>query len=347
MVENKKAYLSILFFMKERPSVIKKAYLYISRNQHALRERLEEIKNYVISDKDTSTELKEFDTGDTLSLEDFEGFVSSASLFSERKIAVLENIENAPASFQKKAAEKVSEDGGADIVFIFTSSNERINRSLLEKVKEVGTIRKIKPPVAGDLMNWLENKARDDGISFTDDAKFLLVDNVNLDMKLLKNEYKKLEDYISSEDKKTIDKDTVKFLVSRVYSLKIFDLVDFLGERDKNRSLEALEDILNEDKNLLGLITLIHRMFKSMLYIKNDEGKSSVTGYLSRNINMPPYFIGKMVNKYIRYSKNYSEAEIIRIINILNDYDIGLRRSIVDNSKIIKTMIAQIVDVKV
>ncbi len=332
--------------MKELPARIKKAYLYISRNQNALKEKLEEIKKYVISDKDTSTDLKGFDADYISSLEDFEGYISSPSLFSERKIAVLENIERSPTSFQKRVAEKISEDGRTDIVFIFTSLNGRLSKALMDKIKGVGIIRKIKPPVVGDLLKWLEKNAGDDEIRFTDDAKFLLVNNVNLDMQLLKNEYRKLSDYISSEDEKTIDKDTVKFLVSRVYSLKIFDLVDFMGERDKNKSIEALKNILNEDKNLLGLITLIHRMFKSILYIKNDEGNSSVTDYLSRNINMPPYFIGKMVNKYIRFSRNYSEVETIKIISILNDYDINLRKSVVENSNIIKTMIARIIDTK-
>jgi hypothetical protein len=88
-------------------------------------------------------------------------------------------------------------------------------------------------------------------------------------------------------------------------------------------------------------------MFKSMLYIKTDQGKGSVTDYLTANINMPPYFIGKMVNKYIKFSRNYSQEEIIDIIEMLNDYDIELRRSIVDNSKLIKTMIARITGIKI
>lgn len=333
--------------MKEHSTALKKAYLYISRNEHALREKIGEIKSYITGADDTGIDLKSFDTGDSASLEDFDGFVSSPSLFAERKIAVLENIERAPAGFQKKAAEKLSKDGGTDTVFVFTASNERINKALMEEIEYKGVIKKIRPPVAGDLLKWLEEKSTSDGITFTDDARFLLMENVNLDMNLLKSEYGKLFDYISSEDKKIIDRDAVKFLVSRMHSLKIFDLMDFMGERDKNRSLEALEDILKEDKNLLGLITLIHRMFKSMLYIKTDEGKGSVTDYLSRNINMPPYFIGKMVNKYIKFSRNYSEAEIIKIIAMLNDFDIDLRKSVIDNSKLVKTMIARITDMKI
>jgi DNA polymerase III delta subunit len=328
--------------MSDNQPKLKKAYLYISRNEHALAEKIGEIKKYIESDAGARSDLKVFDTSDRQSLEDFESFVSSPSLFSEKKIALLEHIEKAPASFQKIAAARISDDGGADSVFIFTASSEKINKALIDAVKDVGILRTIRPPVAADLLKWLEGKAKEDGIEFTGDARHLLVENVHLDINLLKNEYQKLYDYISSEDKKIIDEKVIKSLVSRVYSMKIFDLVDFLGERDKNGSLKALDDILNEDKNLLGLITLMHRMFKSLLYIKTDRGKGSVTDYLAANINMPPYFIGKMVNKYIKFSRNYSQEEIIKILEMLNDYDIKLRKSIVDNCKLVKMMIIRI-----
>ena len=84
-----------------------------------------------------------------------------------------------------------------------------------------------------------------------------------------------------------------------------------------------------------------------MLYIKTDQGNGSVTDYLTRNINMSPYFIGKLVNKYIKFSRNYSKAEIIKIIDMLNSYDIDLRRSIIESSKLVKTMIARITDIKI
>ncbi|HAJ95425.1 MAG TPA: hypothetical protein DCP02_04235 [Actinobacteria bacterium] len=341
--------------MKSNPAILKKAYLYISRNDNTLKEKIEEIRDYAGSEARIDTDLKIFDGSDKSALEDFNSFVSAPSLFSSSKIAVLENIDRAGAVFQKLVLKILSEedieDGSEErnqpaVAYIFTASSEKINKSLLNIIRKIGTVRKLKSPVYGDLLKWLKDRTSSDGISFTDDAKVLLVENVNLDMGLLKNEYNKLFDYISSEDNKIIDRKAVKFLVSRVHSMKIFDLVDFIGERNKDKSLEALEDILKEDKKLLGLITLTHRMFKSLLYIKTEDGGASVTDYLSRNIYMPPYFIGKMVSKYIKFSRNYSEAEIVKIFKVLSGYDKDLRKGIADNSNIIKTMIIHIIDIK-
>ena len=151
--------------MKESPAKLKKAYLYISRNDSALREKIEEIKRYIGSKAEGGTDLKVFDTDDRSSLEDFDGFVSASSLFSEQKVAVLEHIEKTPAGFQKKTAERLSGDSGADTIFIFTAPNEKINKALSDAVKKVGVIRNIRPVTSGDLLKWLEEKAASDGIS--------------------------------------------------------------------------------------------------------------------------------------------------------------------------------------
>ena len=323
---------------------LKKAYLYISRNPSVLEEKVKEIRVFIEDKINTETDYKVFSPDLENTDVELENYISTPSLFSSRKIAVIRNIEKFKAKFQKIVARKID---GEDIVFILTASSEKINKALLDALKQEGSIKRLRPPAGKDMLKWLENEASVDGIVFTDEAKSLLIENVNLDQNLLKNEYSKLYDYISSEDKKIIEGQTVRYLVPRVYSMKIFDLVDYLGGRDKNGSLAALEEILSEDSNLLGLITLIHRMFKSMLYIKTGNGTTGVTTFLEKNINMPPYFIGKLVNKYIKFSRNYSNEEIIKIFGLLNDYDIKFRIDPSENKNLAKRMIAQITDIKI
>lgn len=329
---------------KNKIDKLKKAYLYISRNLSVLEEKVGEIKGFIEDKINTETDYKVFRPDSESTDEELENYISTPSLFSSRKIAVIRNIEKFKAKFQKTVAKAID---GEDIVFILTASSEKINKALLDALKQEGSIKRLRPPSGKDMLKWLEDKASSDGIVFTDGAKSLLIENVNLDLSLLKNEYLKLYDYISSEDKKIIEEEAVRHLVPRVYSMKIFDLVDYLGGRDKNGSIVALEEILSEDSNLLGLITLIHRMFKSMLYIKTGNGTTGVTAFLEKNINMPPYFIGKLVNKYIKFSQNYSNEEIVKIFDLLNDYDIKFRIDPSGNKNLAKRMIAQITDVKV
>ena len=139
----------------------------------------------------------------------------------------------------------------------------------------------------------------------------------------------------------------IRSLVSRIYSIKVFDLVDCLGMRDKKGSLEALRSLLEDKQSMIGLVTLIHRMFKCFLYIKSASGRSSVTGYIEDNMKVSPYYISRIVSKYINWSSNYTQTEIIKVFELLNDYDIKFRSGAGQDEHLIGKLISEIADISV
>ena len=322
------------------------AYLYFSTSDSLLEDTIDNIKSLLEGKVNLDTDFKIFSGMEEIDEEEFAGYINTPSLFSSKKIAVIKYIEKVPVSLQKKVADLIlmGRDENANIIFIITSSKQKFNPLLLDAIKKTGKVIQLKPLLSGSLKKWLDEKSDSDGIKFTEDAASLLIENVNLDLSLLKREYEKLYNYISSEEKKIIDENTVRFLVNRVYSLKIFDLVDYIGQKDKDNSLKALKAILVEGQNLIGLITLLHRMFKCFLYIKSANGKSLVTDYIENNIKAPPYFIGKMVSKYIKFSNNYTETEIFKIFEILNKYDISFRTGIAEGKNLTSRLISEIID---
>ena len=238
-------------------------YLYISTNDSVLEDRIESVKKFLKGKINFDTDFKIFSGAEEIDEEEFNNYISTPSLFSPKKIVVIKYIEKVSANLQKKVINLISSNsnGGTNVIFIITASKQKFNPALLDAIRKAGKVVQLKSPLSSSLKKWLEEKSKSDEIKFTEEAESLLIENVNLDLNLLKKEYEKLHDYISSEAKKVIDEDTVRFLVSRIYSLKIFDLVDYLGKRDKDNSLKALRSILEEGQNLIGLVTLIQRIF--------------------------------------------------------------------------------------
>ena len=323
-------------------------YLYVSASSSVLDDKIESIKKFLEGKINFDTDFKVFYGTEEIDEEEFNNYISTPSLFSLKKIVVIKSIEKVSTHLQKKLIDLLSSNssGILNIVFIITASRLKLSPKLIESIKKTGTIKKLKTPLSGNLRKWLNEKSESDGIAFTDKAASLLIENVNLDLNLLKKEYEKLYDYISSGEEKVIDEDVVRYLVRRIYSLKIFDLVDYLGEKDKNNSLKALKSVLEEGQNLIGLITLIHRMFKCFLYIKSENSSSSVTNYIEDNLNVPPYFVSKLVSKYIKLSNNYTEAEILKVFGILNKYDMSFRTGTHENENLVKKLISEIIDVE-
>ena len=322
-------------------------YLYISISDSILEDRIESVKKFLRGKINFDTDFKIFSGAEEIDEGEFNNYISTPSLFSIKKIVVIKYIEKVSTSLQKKVITLISSNSSssANIIFIITALKRKFNHALLDAVRKAGKVVQLKPPLSGSLRKWLEEKSESDEIKFTEKAASLLIENVNLDLNLLKKEYEKLYDYISSEAKKVIDEDTVRFLVSRIYSLKIFDLVDYLGKRDKDNSVKALRSILDEGQNLIGLVTLIYRMFKCFLYIKSENSKSSVTDYIENNMKVPSYFVSRLVSKYIKLSNNYTQAEVLKVFEILNRYDISFRTDTIESKYLVKKLISEIIDI--
>ena len=159
-----------------------------------------------------------------------------------------------------------------------------------------------------------------------------MIENVNFDINLLRTEYEKLYTFIICQKDKIINEIAVNRLVDRVYDMKIFDIVEYIGERDREKAIIALKPIIMEkNPNLLGLITLLHRMFKAFMFIKSSDRSSNIDGiawakkYMQKHIGHSPYMVTKLMNKYIKSSKKYSRSEILKVFEILSNYDVLFR----------------------
>jgi DNA polymerase-3 subunit delta len=322
-------------------------YLYISSSDSMLDERIDNIEGFLKGKINIDTDFKVFNGAEEIDEEEFNNYISTPSLFSSKKIAVIKYINKVSTSLRKKIMESISINNkkNYDIVFILTSLKQKLNQGLIDLIKKTGTVKQLRAPGGVELKSWLDKKSRSDGIAFTGPAASLLIENVNLDLNLLKKEYEKLFNYMASETKKVIDEDTVRFLVSRVYSMKIFDLVDCLGRRDKRGSLEALKTLLDENQSMIGLVTLVYRMFKCFLYIKSASGRQTITDYIKSSMKVPPYFVGKLVSKYIKWSSNFTESEIIKVFRLLNEYDISFRSNSGQDDNLVKRLVLEIVEI--
>jgi len=364
---------------------LKPCYLFVSKSNSILEERIEALKRLLKNQINMDTDFKIFYGGEEINEQELSNFYNTPSFFSLRKVAVIKNFDKADASLSGTVLELLKKAGSGSLGTILIITASRMIASLKEKenggpgkvtsrkskgktssellqlISAIGKIETLNVPFSDSLKKWLYGKSELDGLNFTQKAAARFVENVNFDFNLLKKEYEKIYTYMISEKEKTVDEDTVNKLVSRVFEMKIFDLVDFIGKRDKNNALVALKSVVEEkksvkslqassqsEKNLLGLLTLLHRMFKAFLYIKSPSKDESLKSYVERNIGHIPYMVGRVSSNYSRFSKNFSSAEIIKIFGILNEYDILLRTSYTNSSTgLVLKLISDITDVRV
>ena len=349
---------------------LKPCYLYISKSSSILDDRVEALKKFLRGKINFEVDFKVFYGNEDIDEYELVNFYKTPSFFSEKKVAVIKNFEKVQSSIIQTILGLLN---NTDIknyvtVIIITTIKQKIDSELLKRIEKIGQVERLNIPVTDSLKKWLDERCELDGLKFTGKAAAKLIENVNFDLNLLKIEYEKLYTFIIYEKDKIINERIVDKLVNRVYDMKIFDLVDFIGDRDKGGALRALKSISVEKQNIIGLITLIHRMFKAILFIKNQSKRSynkminnagfsrvigdssgseeEVKNYIKRYIGHSPYLLGKIIASYKRFAKKYSSNEIIKIIDILNKYDFILRTSEITENYIVARLIADIVDVK-
>ena len=338
---------------------LRPAVLFVSASNSILDEKINGIKNSFKDILNPDSDIKIFYCGEGIDESEFLNFYNTPSFFSEKKIAILKNIEKL-SSEQIRMIIKIVEDvdiknyGTALIMGSLKdlSAKREPEKSLLDSLKKKGSIEKITAPQTGSLRKWLEEKSELDGIRFTSKASLRLIENVNFDLDLLRMEYEKIFTYMISEREKVIDEKIVEKLVYRVYDMKIFDLIDCIGNRDKKNALKVLKAIRLEKENIPGIITLLHRMFKAMLYIKagnvkkrNDmPGGQSARSYIMRNLGHLPYMIPRLLANYTRFARKYSTEEIIKIFDVLSRYDIGFRAADFKEYNLTLKMINEIIN---
>ncbi len=352
---------------------LKPFYLYISKSTSILGDKLAEFKKLLKDKIDFDSDFKIFYADEEEQTGEFITFYNTPSFFSEKKIAIIRNLESAHSSFMKMLVDQVTGFNkgsfGAILIILTTLQKKKIDKQLLAEIERSGDIKEIYAPQTGNLRKWLEEKCELDDIKFTSKAAIKLIENVNFDKGLLKTEYEKLHTYIISEKDKTINEKMVDKLVNRVYDMKIFDAVDYIGNKDKGGALKTLKVVSSEKQSMLGLITLLHRMFKAFLYLKSDTEKTSPAEqnsqayvkpyregirssgsfkkYLERNLGHSPYALKIVEEKYLRYCRKYEREEIIQVFGILNKYDMLLRsEKEVQDFMFFAKMAIEIVDIK-
>jgi|GEM_PF-701060 len=365
-------------------SSMKPCYMFVSKSSSILDEKISNLKKLLRNQINMDTDFNVYYAAEEINSREFLNYCNTPSFFSMRKVAVIKDIDKAGLDFLDALLDFFNENKckSQETIIVITASKMPFSRKeqdddkktktkgkktkgktfneLIEIISSIGIIETLNAPASSSLKKWLHEKAELDGLNFTQQSANRFIENVNFDLNLLKKEYEKINLYMISEKDKNVGVETVNRLVSRVFEMKIFDLVDFIGKRDKNNALEALKSVLYEKKSVKdageqpqsgkgmpGLITLLHRMFKAFLLIKTNGQKDMLLAYVRRHLGHAPYMVQRVSDNYFRFSRNYSIEEIIKIFDILNRYDVLLRTSQQDiNSGLVLKFISEITDTK-
>ena len=234
---------------------------------------------------------------------------NTTSMFSEKKLIIVENISFVTEGEQKNILEFMEKknskhDNETTIVFWDEKIDEK--SELFKFLKNKAKTQKFTPLKDVQLRNWTKERIINRCGKIENQALDRLIEYVGNDLWRMANEIDKLLDY-----DKTIKIENVELLIKPEIDINVFNIVDALGQKDKNKAIKLIGKYFEKGEDEIRLLGMFVYQFRNLLKIKS----SSVNPGLH-------YFV---FQKSKEQARNFSFAELKKIYHRLMTIDLDLK----------------------
>ncbi len=198
------------------------------------------------------------------------------------------------------------------LVFIEQDATKNDLYDFIDKNGIVCNFEKLKP---NQLTSRLKSICNAYKVNASEDVLMYLIENIGTDMQDAINEIRKLIEYAGEGG--TIKKETIDSLCIKQTDAIIWNLTDFLGNKNIKSALENLQGLIYNKEPIQKLLTLIYNHFKKLYITKLSERYNKP---IAESLSLKPNQVF-LVSKYKKQSSYFEEETLRKIIISLVDLD--------------------------
>lgn len=143
---------------------------------------------------------------------------------------------------------------------------------------------------------------------------------------------------ISIGDLKKVDAESLKKYLIKTRKYSIFDLFNAFRDKDINRALEIGLNLINNNAQMVYIITMLQKYFFSLLTFNELRNQYKTDEKVAAVIGCHPFFL----KDYETASKRYKFEELEKIFDILLKKDIELKSLNIDESVLYTALVSEI-----
>jgi DNA polymerase-3 subunit delta len=163
-----------------------------------------------------------------------------------------------------------------------------------------------------NLPEWIQARARREGVDISPAAVRLLADLVGNDLWVLWQELKKLALYAGSQ---RVEEDDVRALTVAAREASVFTLVDAVVEGRPDQALRLLEQLLDQGAAAPYLLAIITRQYRNLLLAKEMLGQRRPRAEIGDRLGITSGFaLGKVLEQAGRCPPARLEASYRRLL---------------------------------
>jgi DNA polymerase-3 subunit delta len=323
-------------------------YIFHGPDDFSAKETLEKLKTRLGDPAMVDLNTTELD-GKNLALPELIHHVRAMPFLAPKRVVVVQNYLKQFNTTAKTKAEKdllaqlthLLEDvpETTNLVFMETEVLKKRNPILQMGLLHDKAVHEFSAPQ--NLVGWVQRRVKQKGGDIDRQAAFALATAVGDDLRTLDNEIEKLTLYVNQA--RPISVADVTLLCPYTADTEAFALANAIGRRDIKTALDELHKKLQEGDHPLALLASITTQFRGLLEIKSlsDEG------YTPQQIaNYKGWKSDFAVKKRLQEGKNFSQARLLDIFNILLEADLGVKTGKIEQTMMLDILVTRLCGVR-
>jgi DNA polymerase III subunit delta len=245
--------------------------------------------------------------GQNLDFDDLANQLKTNSMFKEKKLLIIKDVfsnKKFKEDFLKNAKKFVDSD---DLVLFYEGAGIDKRDALLKFLLEKSKAQEFTALEGAKLETWLKKYIAECGLEIEPLAIKKLIFYVGNDLWQMQNEVAKLKNYAKN---RKILIDDVALLVKPKIENDIFETIDSLAQKRKDKALYLLHKHLEKGDSPLYLLSMINFQFRNLLIVRDLVEKKIPFYEVAKRSGLHP-FVAK---------KTYWQAEKFDLVQLKKIY---------------------------
>jgi DNA polymerase-3 subunit delta len=204
---------------------------------------------------------------------------------------------------------------------------------LLKALKSAGQVREFRALRPGAVLQWILERAQNQGIDISPAAARLLADLVGNNLWVLASELAKLAAYAQG---RRIEGADVRSLVSEARQVNIFAMVDAIVERRAGVALRLLRQLKMAGAEGGYLLAMVVRQYRLIIQAREMMTAGLSTREIGQQLGIASEFVlQKILDQAQRYSLSRLKAAYRRLL----EADVGVKRGHYDEELALELLV--------
>lgn len=220
-------------------------------------------------------------------------------VFADRRLIVIRNVNEAQAD-QLEAFSAYLDDPVPETWLLVTAASIDKRRKFFQKFAQVGEIIEFRRLYENQLPQFIRDRAREIGRTFTAPALKLFCMRVGNNLAEVMGELDKLTSYVG--EREFFEEDDIAAVVSDTRVESVFSLTDALGAGELAVAMRLLNRLLDDGQPPLVILSMLIRHFRQLWKARELLAQGVPQKDLPRRIGVNPYFVNGLLTQAKRFS---------------------------------------------